>query len=136
VASLIVQKRFDYLFVVCLLLIEDDFFLHKLEEPLHVQLWISCGDERFRPLVDPHFDPVFTSLFTVIVLEIVNDSQVVDILAAVTYVLVSVRLFFAFEILHQFDYIWLTMLTLCVCDGGPAFELNRLVHCESLIISA
>lgn len=67
--------------LLLLLLINDDFIAHELEEAACVGIWVACRDLRNVPLQDPYLVKVLHLFLSVVRLQVVNDCQVVDVLA-------------------------------------------------------
>ena len=82
-------------------LVDDHILAHELQEASHVEGWVRGRDELLLPLVDPHLDPVFGLLLQIVVLEVVDDSDVVDESPVLTYVLVASTILLKFKILDH-----------------------------------
>ena len=79
-------------------LVDYHFVLHELIKAAHVQAGVHRRNERFLPLVQPDFNPVFGFFFEVVFLEVVDDCDVVDVLACLRHVLVPVSFFILIEV--------------------------------------
>lgn len=60
---------------------DEDLGFHELDEAFAVDYWIDGGDEHGWPPENPNFETRLSFLLKIEFLEIVNDSQVINVLA-------------------------------------------------------
>ena len=87
-----------------LLLVDDYVLLHELVESLHVHLGVDGRDPILLTIVEPHLDPVLTLLLDIVLLQVIDDSDVINELSILGDILVSIAQTFLLKVCCQFTY--------------------------------